>query len=52
MARVLPGYREQAKERIITDSLPVFIEHGYHKTTMEEIARHLDISKGTLYLYF
>lgn len=52
MARVLPGYRKKAKERIINESFSVFFEHGYHKTTMEEIARHLDISKGTLYLYF
>jgi AcrR family transcriptional regulator len=48
--------REQRKqerhETIIAAAVRVFLERGVPATTMDEIARAADVSKGTLYLYF
>lgn len=56
MPRVLPEYsleyKEEAKRKIVDAGLHVLAEKGYHKTTMDDVADRLGISKGTLYLYF
>ncbi|MGZ4908985.1 MAG: TetR/AcrR family transcriptional regulator [Halobacteriota archaeon] len=52
MPRVVPGYKEEAKHRIVSVALEVFAEKGYDQTTMEDIGNHLGVSKGALYLYF
>jgi len=52
MPKVLPEYKEEAKKRIIAASVEVMSEKGYSQTTMEDIATHLGVSKGALYLYF
>lgn len=52
MPKVLPQYKEQARERIIEGALRVFAEKGYHETTMEDVANRLEVSEGTIYLYF
>jgi len=52
MPRVVPEYKEEAKERIVKGALEVFAAKGYHETTMDDIARDIGISKGALYLYF
>lgn len=52
MPKVVPEYREQAKERILKAAQKVFSEKGYHETHMEDIADELGVSKRTLYLYF
>lgn len=49
---MLPEYREEAKKRIVEAGLEVMYEKGYCKTTMEDIARRLDVSKPALYRYF
>lgn len=48
---------EQLKEHdnravIIEAALSVFAEHGFHATSLEDIARAAGITKGTLYWYF
>jgi AcrR family transcriptional regulator len=41
------------RERLILDVAgPVFAEHGYHATSMDEIAAGADVSKPMLYAYF
>lgn len=41
------------KERAILDvALHLFSQHGYRGTSMEELAHHAGLGKGTLYLYF
>ncbi len=52
MPKVLPEYKEEAKKRIIAAGVEVMSEQGYSQTTMEDIAAHLGVSKGALYLYF
>ena len=52
MPKVVPEYREQAKNRILEHSFEVFSEKGYHKTTMNDIAKKVGVNKATLYLYF
>lgn len=52
MPKVVPEYKEEAKERIIQAALQAYSEKGYHETTMNDVARRLGVSKGALYLYF
>ncbi len=50
-----PGLRERKKrlrlQRIITVSRQLFINKGFHETTIQEIAQEAGIGLGTLYLY-
>lgn len=40
------------KEEILQSALIVLAQKGYHGTTMEDIASHLFMTKGSLYYYF
>ncbi len=44
--------KEETKKKIIAVSMQLFKEQGFDATTMEQIAREVDIAKGTLYNYF
>lgn len=44
--------KEQRKEDIIRAGERLFLAKGIHGSTMEEIARECELSKGTIYLYF
>ncbi len=50
MAR--PKKQHNRKENIIDAAQKLFNEKGFEKTTMEEIAKHTGISKGSIYLDF
>jgi AcrR family transcriptional regulator len=52
MPKVVPEYKEEARKKIITAGLEVMSRKGYCLTTMDDIAAHMGVSKGTLYLYF
>jgi len=52
MPRVVPEYKEMAREKIIQASIKLFIEKGYHGTTMDDIGAEIGVSKGTVYTYF
>ncbi len=52
MPKVVPEYKEKAKERILVAALRVFSQKGYHDARMEDIADELGVSKRTLYLYY
>lgn len=43
--------RRESQETIYQTALTVFAEYGYAKTTMEDIAGRLNMTKGNLYLY-
>jgi AcrR family transcriptional regulator len=43
---------QEEKKRIIEFSQKKFFREGFYKTTIEEIARELTISKNTIYKYF
>lgn len=44
--------RVDRKESIIDAAQKVFFEKGLHLSTMDEIADHAELAKGTLYLYY
>lgn len=44
--------RERRREEILRAALRAFREHGYHQTTLDDIAARLDVRKGALYHYF
>jgi AcrR family transcriptional regulator len=52
MPRIVSTYREEAKKKILEAALEVFKEKGYFKSTMDDIANELGISKGAIYQYF
>jgi len=52
MAKIISQYRDEAKKRIIEAGFEVLLEKGYCKTTMEEIAHRLKVTKPALYRYF
>jgi AcrR family transcriptional regulator len=42
----------ETRQRILEAALDAFTHHGYHGTTMDDIAAQSGTSKGTLYWYF
>lgn len=42
----------EVKERIIESATKYFSKYGFHKTTMDEIAKNIHKAKGVLYYYF
>jgi AcrR family transcriptional regulator len=52
MPKVVPEYKKIAKEKIIRAAYTVFTNKGYHKTTMDDVANEVGVSKASLYSYF
>jgi AcrR family transcriptional regulator len=52
MPRIIQEYREEVKRKIVSAAFTLFLEKGYHSTTMEEIAESLGVTKPALYQYF
>lgn len=44
--------KESTKARVLEAALDVFSEKGFHLATVDEIAEHAGVGKGTLYRYF
>jgi AcrR family transcriptional regulator len=44
--------KERRRQQIIVAAKRVFVEKGYSRATMENIATEAELSAGTLYLYF
>jgi AcrR family transcriptional regulator len=42
----------EVKERIISETEELFFKYGVKSVTMDEVARHLSISKKTIYQFF
>ena len=45
-------YKAEVQDRIIQAAVESFGQTGFDKTKMDDIAKRLGMSKGTLYLYF
>jgi AcrR family transcriptional regulator len=45
-----PAYRKRM--RIADAATGLFLQHGYRKTSVDEIAKRAGVAKGTVYLYF
>ncbi|PZM67634.1 TetR/AcrR family transcriptional regulator [Paenibacillus dendritiformis] len=44
--------RQMAKEKIRIAAMELFMKQGYHATSIEDVAKHANISKGLLYNYY
>lgn len=42
----------QREQKILDAALELLVEHGEEKVTVEQIANHVDIGKGTIYKHF
>jgi AcrR family transcriptional regulator len=50
--KVTSMYKAEVKEKIIRAAIESFAQTGFDRTKMEDIAKRLGLSKGTIYLYF
>lgn len=50
--KVTEEYKEERRSFILEGALQCFAEKGYQNTTIDDIGRHLGISKGAIYTYF
>lgn len=44
--------REASTERILASALTLFVSKGYRSTTVDDIARACELTKGAVYFYF
>jgi len=44
--------RQERADLILQAAEAIFTEKGYHEASMDEIAAHVGVAKGTVYLYF
>ncbi len=44
--------RSERRDSILQAAVQVYMEQGYHATTMDKIAETAELSRATLYLYF
>ncbi|MCI0565036.1 MAG: TetR/AcrR family transcriptional regulator, partial [Nitrososphaera sp.] len=52
MPKVTGIYKAELREKIIQAAIASFAQTGFDRTKMEDIAKRLGLSKGTIYLYF
>ena len=52
MPKVVPEYKDEARQKIIEAAIAEVHEKGFSSMKMENIASRLGISRATLYLYF
>jgi TetR/AcrR family transcriptional regulator, repressor for uid operon len=52
MPKVTGQYKSDLREKIIQAAIKSFAQTGFDRTKMEDIAKRLGLSKGTIYLYF
>ncbi|CAI6083976.1 TetR/AcrR family transcriptional regulator [Cohnella sp. JJ-181] len=50
--KVTEAYKEEKRASILAGALDCFLDKGFQATTIDDIARRLRISKGSLYAYF
>ena len=52
MPRVSAQHEQDVRNRIVRAALGVFAEHGFHRSTMQDIVRASGLSVGAIYTYF
>ena len=52
MPKVTGLYKAEHRDKIIQAAIQSFSQTGFDRTKMEDIAKRLGLSKGTIYLYF
>lgn len=52
MARRTKAEAEQTRQRILKAALDLFVEKGYERTTFEDVAERIALTKGAVYWHF
>ena len=52
MARRTKAEAEQTRQRILKAALELFADKGYERTTFEDVARRIRLTKGAVYWHF
>ena len=52
MPKLYPGYRDEIQKKIVGTAAEYFLAKGFERTTMEEIAASLGVTKPALYRYY
>lgn len=52
MARKTAEETERTRQQILKGARDLFIRRGYNATSMEDIRKHADVSKGSIYYHF
>ncbi|HEX9915340.1 MAG TPA: TetR/AcrR family transcriptional regulator [Candidatus Bathyarchaeia archaeon] len=52
MPKVVPEYKEEARNRILEATFKTLLAKGYTKTTMTDIANEVGVSKAAIYQYY
>lgn len=52
MTMSLREQKEAKKQRLVDAAYDLFMQKGFHKTTIDEIVTQANVAKGTFYLYF
>lgn len=52
MPKVTGLYKAEVRDKIIQAAIQSFSQTGFDRTKVEDIAKRLGLSKGTIYLYF
>ena len=52
MSKIVSGYKEAARARILDAAIDVFTKHGFDDSTMDEVAAKVGVTKAALYRYF
>lgn len=52
MARRTKKEAEETRQAILMSALDIFFEKGYNRTTLADIAEHINLTKGAVYWHF
>ena len=52
MARRTKAEAEQTRQKILKAALDLFVENGYERTTFEDVADRIQLTKGAVYWHF
>ena len=52
MPKLYPGYRDEIRKKIVSQAFKVFLAKGFEKTTMDDIAVRLGVTKPAIYRYY
>ena len=52
MTGIRESKKEEKKERLLKESLELFIEKGFDQTSIEDITGKAGVAKGTFYNFF
>jgi AcrR family transcriptional regulator len=52
MPRIMLEYKDEVRKKIVEAAYSLFLDKGYHATTMSSIAESLGVTKPAIYQYF